>query len=99
MRLPLLVLHIAGGIIGLLSGTVAMIYRKGSRGHRLAGDVFVVSMLIMGACGSTLALMKHQMNNVFGGLITFYMIATAWLSGRRRDGVSALDYAALLIAL
>jgi len=99
MRLPLLILHINGGIIGLLSGTVAMIYRKGSRGHRLAGDVFVISMLIMGACGSTLALMKHQTNNVFGGLLTFYMITTAWLSGRRRDRVNAFDWAALVMAL
>jgi uncharacterized membrane protein len=99
MRLTLLFLHISGGVLGLLSGTLAMIYRKGSRGHRLAGDVFVVAMLTMGACGSTLALMKHQTGNVFGGLITFYLITTAWLAGRRRDGVSALDWAALAMAL
>jgi len=98
MRLPLLALHISGGIIGLLSGAVAMIYRKGSRGHRVAGDVFVVSMLVMGACGSTLALMKHQINNVFGGLLTFYMITTAWLAGKRRDGVGILDWSALVMA-
>jgi len=35
MRLPLLFLHIAGGIVGLLAGAVAMVYRKGSRGHRI----------------------------------------------------------------
>jgi hypothetical protein len=99
MRLPLLILHISGGILGLLSGAAAMIYRKGSRGHRLAGDVFVVAMLIMGACGSTLALMKHQTNNFFGGLLTFYMITTAWLSGRPRKGTGPLDWAALLMAL
>jgi uncharacterized membrane protein len=100
MRLPLLVLHITGGIVGLLSGTVAMVYRKGSRGHRAAGDVFVVAMLIMGLCGSTLALMKHQMNNVFGGLLTFYMIATAWSTGRRRDGqTSLIDWGALVFAV
>jgi hypothetical protein len=57
-------------------------------------------MLIMGLCGSTLALMKHQMNNVFGGLLTFYMITTAWLTGRRRDsGNSILDWGALVFAL
>ena len=99
MRLPLLFLHVAGGLVGLLSGTVAMVYRKGSRGHRLAGDVFVVSMLTMGLCGSTLAAMKHQMNNVFGGLLTFYMITTAWSTGRRRDGrTSLLDWGAMVFA-
>ncbi len=100
MRLALLFLHIAGGMVGLLSGTVAMVYRKGSRGHRAAGNVFVVAMLIMGACGSTLALMKHQTNNVFGGLLTVYMITTAWLAGRRRDGeTSVFDWGALVFGL
>lgn len=100
MRLALLFLHIAGGMVGLLSGTVAMVYRKGWRGHRAAGNVFVVAMLIMGACGSTLALMKHQTNNVFGGLLTVYMITTAWLAGRRRDGeTSVFDWGALVFGL
>jgi uncharacterized membrane protein len=100
MRLPLLFLHIAGGMVGLLSGTVAMVYRKGSRGHRLSGDVFVVSMMIMGVCGSTLALMKHEINNVFGGLLTVYMITTAWLTGHRRDGeTSVFDWGALVFGL
>lgn len=100
MRLPLLVLHITGGIVGLLSGTAAMSFRKGSRGHRAAGNVFVVAMLIMGACGSTLALMKHQTNNVFGGLLTVYMITTAWLAGHRRDGeTSVLDWSAFVFGI
>src|SRR5258708_37698675 len=90
MRLPLLFLDIAGGMVGLLSGAVAMVYRKGSRGHRLAGDVFVVSMLIMGVCASILALMKHQPSNFFGGLVTFYMVTTAWLTGRGRQEETGL---------
>jgi len=100
MRLPLLVLHITGGIIGLLSGAAAMSFRKGSHGHRAAGNVFVVAMLIMGLCASTLALMKHQMNNVFGGLLTVYMITTARLAGHRRDGeTSVFDWGALAFGL
>jgi hypothetical protein len=100
MRLPLLFLHIAGGMVGLLSGTVAMLYRKGSGGHRLSGDVFVVSMIIMGACGSILALMKHQPDNFFGGLVTFYMVTTGWLTGRnRQQETGLLDWGALVFAL
>ena len=100
MRLPLLFLHIAGGMVGLLSGTVAMLYRKGSGGHRLSGDVFVVSMMIMGACGSILALMKHQPDNFFGGLVTVYMVTTGWLTGRnRQQETGLLDWGALVFAL
>jgi len=85
MRLPLLVLHICGGIVGLFSGAAAMSFRKGSRGHRRAGDVFVVSMMVMGACAFPLALMKHDMNNLFGGILTIYLVSTAWLTARRND--------------
>jgi uncharacterized membrane protein len=99
MRTPLLFVHISGGIIGLLSGTVAMIYRKGSRGHRVSGNVFVVAMLSMAAAAECLALMKHQMNNAFGGVLTLYLISTAWLTGRRRDGeTSRFDWIVLAIA-
>jgi uncharacterized membrane protein len=99
MRLPLLALHISTGIIGLLSGAAAISVRKGSERHRAAGNVFLVSMLIMGLCASCLAVLKHQMNNVFGGLLTVYMVATAWSTARRRgNGTSALDWAALLFA-
>lgn len=100
MRLSLLVLHVAGGIVGLLSGTVAMLYPKGSQEHRTAGKVFVVSMLIMGACATYLAVLKHQMNNVFGGILTFYLISPAWRAGRKTDQRPGIfDWGALLLAL
>jgi len=62
-----------------------MSFRKGSSPHRAAGNVFFISMLSLSASGAYLALMKHQMNNVFGGVLTFYMVATAWVTVRRKD--------------
>ena len=100
MRTPLLALHVTAGIVGLLSGTAAMIFRKGSRRHGQAGDVFVVSMLTMATCGAGLAILKHQPGNVVGGVFTFYLITTAWMTGRRRDGSTGpFDWAALVIPL
>lgn len=47
-----------------------------------------------------LAIVKHQLNNIGGGIITFYLIGTAWLTARRKEGeTSSLDWAALLIPL
>jgi len=97
---PLLPVHIAGGIVGMLSGTAALIFRKGGRWHVLAGRVFVASMLIMAAFAVYLAVLKHQPGNIGGGILTFYLILTAWLTARRRDGqTSAYDWALLLIPL
>jgi uncharacterized membrane protein len=97
---PILVLHISAGIVGILSGAAAMSFRKGSARHALAGKVFVISMLAMAAGAVYLAFMKHQMNNVGGDVLTFYLVGTAWLTARRRDGeTSIFDWAALLIPL
>src|SRR5437868_6762467 len=55
---PILLVHIGGGGVGLLSGAVALSFRKGSRPHAVAGNVFFVSMLIASAAGAYLALRK-----------------------------------------
>jgi hypothetical protein len=97
---PILIAHICGGTLGLLSGTAAMSFRKGSRRHVLAGKVFVASMLTMGAVAVYLAIVRHQPNNIGGGIITIYLIGTAWLTARRRDGeTSRFDWVVLLIPL
>src|SRR6266478_7039875 len=97
---PILVVHICGGTLGLLSGTAAMSFRKGSPRHVLAGKVFVASMLTMAVFAVYLAITRHQPNNIGGGILTFDLIGTAWLTARRRDGeTSRLDWVALLIPL
>ena len=79
--------HISMGLVGILSGAAALTFRKGSRPHEMVGHVFFVSMLIMASMGATLA-MTYAPNrgNVMGGGLTFYMVATAWATVRRRPG-------------
>src|SRR5215472_8016445 len=97
---PMLTLHISGGILGLLSGAAALAFRKGSPRHVLAGRIFVASMLTMGVAAVYVAAVKHQSNNIGGGILTVYLIGTAWLTVRRRAGeTSWFDWIALLIPL
>lgn len=97
---PVLALHICAGSLGLLSGMVAIAVRKGSRSHAKAGIVFAVSMLILGATGTYIATTKSQPGNIIGGLLTLYMIATAWMAGRRREMQTGIfDWVALGFAL
>jgi len=97
----LLFLHICGAGIGLLSGTAALIFRKGFRWHRTAGNVFFVSMLIMSASGAGIAaFIKPNMGNVFGGVVTFYLVATGWLTVLRKESETGIvEYCLLLLAL
>src|SRR5579864_4763912 len=92
MRLPILILHICAGTLGMLSGFVAIFLRKGSRRHAIAGNVFVVSMLCLSLSGVTLAVMKFQPGNILGGSLTFYLVATAWLTARRKDEPKKLGF-------
>jgi hypothetical protein len=100
MPSPLLALHITAGTLGMLSGFVAVFLLKGSRRHGLAGKVFVISMLGLSASGVYLAIMKSQPGNILGGTLTFYLVATAWMTARHRDGALGIfDWGALLVAL
>jgi len=90
----------SAGTLGILSGFAAIFLRKGSRQHGVAGNVFFISMLIMSVSAVYLAFMKHQINNGFGGILTSYLVATAWVTARRRDGETGIfDWSALLVAL
>jgi hypothetical protein len=54
----------------------------------------------MAAGAVYLAIARHQPNNIGGGILTFYLIGTAWLTARRRDGeTSRFDWIVLLIPL
>jgi uncharacterized membrane protein len=96
---PIQAFHICTGVLGFLSGAMAMSFRKGSRRHGLAGSVFVVSMLSLSASGAYLALMKHQPGNVLGGTLTFYLV-TAWMTAKHKAGERGIfDWGALLAVL
>jgi uncharacterized membrane protein len=100
MYSPLLILHILGGVIAVLSGAVALIVRKGSRLHRRSGDVFVISMLCMSASGAYAAVTKSQPGNVVAGVFTFYLVSTAWVTvARKRKETERLALALLLLGL
>ena len=100
MRLPLLVLHVSAGILAMLAGALAIAFRKGSRNHRRAGNVFVICMLSVSAVGAYLGFMKSEADNVLGGIFAFYLVVTAWATARRGENETwKLDWGAPPVAL
>jgi len=95
------VMHIGGGALGLVSGTVAACARKGGALHRKAGKVFVVSMLVMGAFAIYLAVAEpDQLVNVFIGVLAIYLVSTAWMAVRRPVGAGGgFEKLALLVSI
>jgi len=86
----LLVMHIGGGAMGILSGGVAMFAKKGGRAHAVAGTVFFVSMLTMAGVAAVVAplLPDGRWTNTTAAVFTLYLITTAWATVRRRPGTT-----------
>ena len=82
----LMLIHIVGGSIALLSGAAALVLRKGGRWHARAGTMFFVSMLVLGGTGAVIAVLKPERGTAVIGIFTCYLVATAWSAARRRDG-------------
>jgi hypothetical protein len=94
-------LHVGGGFIGLVSGSVALLAPKGRPLHRLAGNIFTVSMLIMAAFAIFLAMViPNQLVNVVIGTFAIYLVGTAWLTVQRPAGAVGLpEKLGLLVVL
>jgi hypothetical protein len=98
----LVIAHIAGGSLAILSGSVAAAARKGGRSHAVAGSWFFGSMLVLGASAALLALMLAvpDLVRVTGGTFTIYLVTTSWAAARWKDGMPGrLDRVACCIIL
>lgn len=95
-----LILHISAGSVAILSGAAALSVRKGERLHRAFGTAFFLSMLVTAAMATYLAVLIPQRSNVLGGIFAFYLVATAWVTVRRKEGsVGLFENVALFVAL
>ncbi len=86
----LLYLHIGGGTLGMLSGVVALLSRKGEWHHRFAGNVFFLSMLVTYAIGAGVApfLSEGQRPNTIAGIMALYLLISGWMTVKRPENTS-----------
>jgi uncharacterized membrane protein len=96
-----LMLHITGGSVAMIAGAVALIARKGDPLHRAAGTTFFLAMLLTASIGAVVApfLTDGQRPNTVAGVLTFYLVLTAWTTVRRQDGVGSFAVLGFFVAL
>jgi uncharacterized membrane protein len=84
--------------MAILSGAAALSVRKGERLHRAFGNVFFVSMLTMSAFATYLSIVR-QPGTIVGAIFTFYLVATAWATVKRKEGsVGLFEKVAFFVA-
>lgn len=95
--------HLISGTVAVGAGFVALAAPKGRPWHRMAGRVFVPSMLLMAVSGTALACLKPMPIAIIAGLLTIYLLLTAWLTVRvqvrQRLWMSMLMVVGLVLAV
>ena len=71
--------HVVAGTIAILTGYVALFAFKGAKVHRKSGVIFTGAMLVMSLSGAVMAIgHAGAAVNIPAGLVTAYLIATAY---------------------
>jgi len=71
-----LILHIVGGAVGLLTGLVNVIRKKGDKNHVRIGKLFFFSMLTAGLSSLVLSVLNPNYFLFMVGVFTLYMVGT-----------------------
>lgn len=77
-----MIIHVTFGGVAILSGFVGLFSKKGFLAHRVAGRVFVISMVAMAIAGSQIAFQKPEMITLLAGLFTIYLVISAIVTVR-----------------
>lgn len=92
----LLTLHVLGGFLGLITGTVAAFLRKGRGAHSKLGKSFTLSMYVVAFTGIPLAIMGENLFVFALAIFTLNMVITGsrafkGLSKKQRLAMSAFS--------
>lgn len=73
-----LIVHIIAGTIGLLTGPLAIVVKKGGWAHRKSGIVFFYTMLVVAATALVLGTLHHIPFLIAVGVFSAYMNLTGY---------------------
>jgi hypothetical protein len=83
----LLIIHIIAGSIGLFTGTITIIRKKGDKIHVLVGNFFFYGMLLNAIAGFIMSIIHENLFLLIIAVFSFYLTAT----GQRFLSLKKLD--------
>ncbi len=72
----ILIIHIISGSLGLLTGTINILQKKGVKRHRQIGRLFVFFMITAGISSIILAILHPNNFLLIVGIFTIYLVGT-----------------------
>lgn len=103
--MPWVILHIAAGCVGILTGYTAVLTTKGETLHRRIGTVFVAAMLVgtsvaVYLASSLLGQLPGQIPNIAAGTLAFYLTLSGYMTVKRAEGtIGTFERVSFLIPL
>lgn len=97
----LIILHIAGGSVGLVFGLVNIVAKKGDSQHKLVGKLFSYGMMTAGLTALMMSIIHPNPFLFMVGVFTIYMVATGnrYLKMRKKGKSAAFQLIDKLYAL
>ncbi len=74
----ILIVHIASGTVGLVTGLIGMVSTKGKKLHRVAGKIFFWAMALIFVSSVYMSIVKQNWFLFFIGFFSFYLAATGY---------------------
>ncbi len=74
----ILIVHIASGTVGLVTGLIGMISPKDKKIHRVAGKIFFWAMALIFVSSVYMSIVKQNWFLFFIGFFSFYLAATGY---------------------
>jgi len=94
-----LAVHFAGGLAGIVAGTIALSVTKGGRLHKQSGVVFTSAMLVLGLTAAGIGTYEDRPGQVFAGLIAAYLVFSAMTTVKPLPGIGRrVDVALMVLA-
>jgi hypothetical protein len=92
----LILVHVLGGTVAILTGFVAVIVAKGSLLHRRAGLAFVAAMIVMGIFAAVVATYEAKISSIVGGILSAYFVFTGLTTVRPLAGTGRRQHLTLM---
>lgn len=73
-----LTLHVIGGFVGIFTGTINLVRKKGDKNHKLIGRIFAYSMLTAGFSSFVLSILHINYFLFMIGVFTIYLVGTGY---------------------
>jgi hypothetical protein len=93
------VFHAIAGTIGIITGIIAILTRKGGNTHIVAGRIFVASIVTTAISALWLAIKSEEFGFIGAAALVVYFMLTAWMAVKRPENQSGwFEIGAFLVA-